>query len=97
MSKPPKGGSSKVSLKEHLTQVWKTTGKKPAALKEVVAPPDEIMYLWGWYRDMAAGSERLSYSEILSWSQLYHIRLLAIEVDVIKNLDLIYWSALRND
>ena len=97
MSKPPKGGSSNVSLKSHLMQVWKTTGRKPQALVDVVKPPDEIMYLWEWYSDMSAGSECLTYTDILSWSTLYKINLLAVEVDVIKNLDIVYWRALKND
>lgn len=84
-------------MREHLAQVWKTTGKKPKQLVEAIQPPAEVIYLWNWYRDMAAGSDKLTYTEILSWSQLYNIKLLAIEVDALKNLDLIYWSTFNND
>lgn len=94
LEKPPKG--SDVPLRDHLEQVYKQTGHKPKQLRELPDMPSELAYIFNWYLQVK-GAERLTYSELQSWSGLTKTQLLPTEVEVIMQLDRIYWRVMASD
>lgn len=60
LSQIPPG--SRVTHRQTLIQVWKTTGKKPQALAEHPEVPDELKYLWEWFQELHSG-EALSFRD----------------------------------
>lgn len=72
-------------------QVWKTTGRKPKQLAEAPELPEELGYIWEWFREVFSG-EPLTFSEMQAWAQLTGKRLLGWEAELIKSLDRIYWK-----
>ncbi|ANO57506.1 hypothetical protein [Vibrio phage vB_VhaS-tm] len=94
LEKCPKG--SKVPLRDHLEQVYKQTGHKPKQLRELPDIPAELAYVLNWYFDVK-GSDPLTYIELKSWSDLTNTHLLPSEVEVIMQLDRIYWRVRTSD
>lgn len=86
--KRPKG--SNVTLRDHLQQVYKQTGVKPAQLAEQPEKPEELEYLYNWFLELVDYSAPLTYQEIESWSRLTCVDLKAWETQVLKNLERIY-------
>ncbi|WP_442478221.1 phage tail assembly chaperone [Vibrio aerogenes] len=82
---------SRVTQRQTLIQVWKTTGKKPERLAEHPELPDALTYLWEWFQELHSG-EALSFSEIHSWARMTHRNLRGWEVDVLRSLDRIHRS-----
>lgn len=84
-----------LSLETHLRNYWKQTGQMPEQL-DVPDCPVELMYIWSWWctlnstRQVSMDVCRITYNEILSWSQLYKISLTPFELDCIVALDSIY-------
>lgn len=72
--------------------VWKATGKKPVQLVEQPPLPPALAYLWGWFTELQQGAAPLSYQEILAWSQLTGRQATGTEVQVLRQLDAIYWK-----
>ena len=66
----------------------------PAQLAELPKAPEELLYLWNWWRDMSTG-ERLTFTEIKSYSDLTRANMQPHEVAVIRRLDFLYWSVSR--
>jgi hypothetical protein len=60
-------------------------------LAEVPTAPEELLYLWHWWREMFTG-ERLTYTEMKSFSDLTGANIQPGEVAIIRKLDLIYWG-----
>lgn len=71
-------------------QVFKVTGKKPKALEELPEPPESLLYIWEWWKQIVTG-ERITFLELQAWSQLTGANLLPYEVDLIRRLDAIFW------
>ncbi|TYG33319.1 hypothetical protein FW755_12395 [Lonepinella koalarum] len=99
LDKRPK--DSKATNREHLTAIWQQTGVKPVELDNV--PPSsavhyllDIFYRLSIARQMGMATNPILYSEILAWSNLTEWRLSQWEIDVIKQLDLI-WLNTQNE
>jgi len=75
-----------VSLRKHLQQVQKTTGKVPRQLAEVPKLPESAAYIWHWFWELK-GSQPLTYTEIKSWSELTATPLTPFEVQALVELD----------
>ncbi|WP_440056195.1 phage tail assembly chaperone [Pseudoalteromonas sp. T1lg65] len=90
----PKG--ARLTRKQALKQVWKTTGHKPAELAEQVALPDELAYLWQWYLELKS-DKPLNFTEIHHWSSLTRKHLRSWEVDLLRSIDRIYWSVMHGN
>jgi hypothetical protein len=87
---------SKSRLKDHLNQVWKTTGKKPNQLSEQPEFPEELRYIYDWYLEVK-DVKQLTFTEIKNWSELSRTNIMAWEVDILKNIDRIYWNVVNAD
>ncbi|ALH23698.1 hypothetical protein PaMx11_24 [Pseudomonas phage PaMx11] len=85
----PKG--SKQTLRASLQQVWKTLGRKPKQLAEAPEMPEELAYVWEWYREVFSG-QPLTFSELHHWSVMTGKRLLGWEAELIKSIDRIFWK-----
>jgi hypothetical protein len=72
--------------------VWKTLKRKPKQLAEAPECPEELRYIWEWYREMFTG-EPLTFSEIHYWSlPPAGPGLKGWERDLLKSLDRIFWK-----
>ena len=60
-------------------------------LAELQKAPEELLYLWQWWRDIYTG-ERLTFVEIQAFSTLMGLKITPGEVAVIRRLDMIYWG-----
>ena len=89
LAKVPVGSTT--SLKNHLTQVWKQTGKKPFQLAAQPDFPDDFLYIWKYYL-AARGPVQLSWSELNSWVSLTQTNLQGWEAELIKKIDDLYWG-----
>ena len=88
--------ASGVSEREHLEQVEKATGKRPAAL-DGPPLPEIADPVWTTFASLHArrnsgmeGPQPLSYEAILAWCNLYGIRLSLWEMEVIEALDALW-------
>lgn len=52
-------------------------------------PPEGTEYLLDWYCELRGG-EYLTFTEIRNWTELMNIELTPEEVDVLKQLDILY-------
>lgn len=77
-------------LRDHLEQVYKTTGVKPAQLKAQPPFPEKLRYVYHWYLDVR-GSEGVTWTELRNWSEMTHQKPLAWEVDLLRTLDRVFW------
>jgi hypothetical protein len=66
----------------------------PQQLKDLPERPDDVLYLWQWWREMFTG-EKLTYSEIKAYSDISRRNIQASEAAVIRRLDAIYWGSLN--
>ena len=89
LEKVPAGSAT--SLKNHLTQVWKQTGKKPLQLVEQPDFPNDLRYVWRYYLEVR-GSSQLTWLELNSWASLTQPDLHGWEAELIKKLDGLYWG-----
>ncbi|WP_419775796.1 phage tail assembly chaperone [Pasteurella multocida] len=75
--------------------VWEQTGIKPNELNTPESP-NELMYLLSYFNDIALSRQfgmitnPISYSDILAWSCLTRTNLTTWEVNVIKQIDMVY-------
>lgn len=72
-------------------QVWKTLKRKPPQLADAPEFPEELRYVWEWFREVFAG-EPLTYAELQAWSNMTGKRLNGWEAELIKSLDRIFWK-----
>jgi hypothetical protein len=72
-------------------QVWKTLKRKPPQLENATPLPEELRYVWEWFREVFAG-EPLTYAELQAWSNMTGKRLKGWEAELIKSLDRIFWK-----
>ncbi len=78
-----------------MRSVYEQTGIMPEDLEAIELPPI-LVYLLGYFQQLSSARQcgmslnPLSFSEIDAWSRLYHLSLETWEIDVIKQLDLIY-------
>jgi hypothetical protein len=84
----PATKDAKISLRESLQQVFKTTGVYPDGLK-VPPCPDELDYLLRWSYSLIR-SESITYTEIYHWMQLTNNHPMPWEIDVILRIDNLY-------
>lgn len=87
---------SRQSLRASLTQVWKTTGRKPAQLADAPECPEELEYLWDFYREVFTG-EPLTFQEMEAWSRMTGKPVTGWEADALKSIDRAYWRAQSHD
>lgn len=73
-----------------MLQVQKTTGVKPEQLN-VPEPPQELLYLYDWFLELYSGHP-LTFSELLSWTQMMRITVEPWEIDAIRSLERILRS-----
>jgi hypothetical protein len=82
------------TLRDHLESRWRQSGKMPEELN-VEELPDELEYVWNWFRALNAerqytdmGSPKpLSSEQIKAWQGLEDVRLSAFELKAIRMLD----------
>jgi len=65
--------------------------RKPPQLADAPEMPQELGYLWEWFREVFTGRE-LTYGEMESWSRMTGKRLRGWEAELIKSLDRIFWK-----
>jgi len=61
-----------LSVREHLTSVWKVTGRKPKEL-ELLYLPSSLNRIWNWFCELSGGRQGMnpiSWAEIKAWSDL---------------------------
>lgn len=82
-------------MREHLLALCEQTGEMPVEL-ENEPPNDAVAYLLGYFQQLSTARQcgmslnPLSFGEIEAWFRLYRLSWEAWEIDVIKQLDLIY-------
>jgi hypothetical protein len=92
LNKPNKDGTT---LKSHLIQAFKNTGKKPKDLEEV-NPPAAFVYLWDWFweldhsRDRSMTCAPLTYEETYFWQKLNEVKLFPWELEALRMMDRAY-------
>jgi hypothetical protein len=88
----------------HLRQAAKTAEalglEVPAGVDEGTLqhrlPPAGFEFLWEAFLDLSTargtgfGPSPIAYADVLAWCQLYHVRLRAWELDVIRKLDALW-------
>jgi hypothetical protein len=52
--------------------------------------PDELRYLFDWWKWEVAGAEQLTYERLNAWAQVTGKRLLGWEGETLMRLDMIY-------
>lgn len=74
--------------------MWKTTGKKPAELEDLLELPDEFKECWYWFLRLNAkrtsngfGMNSLSYSEIEAFFRIIDYKPHSWELDLIDAFD----------
>jgi len=93
LAKPDQDGNS---LKDHLEQIERQTGKKPKDLIPPVEFPVEVAHVWSAFltlsrrRSAGMSGNPLSFSEIKTWMELTHTELKPWEVEAITDLDDVY-------
>ncbi len=97
---PKKDGQS---LRSHLEQVEKVTGKKPAELEQI-EPPYAARYIWEWFWELhqgrgagMSGPLPLSWAEIKAWCDLRGLRLENYETDAIRSMDMAFLQAVDDE
>jgi len=99
LSKPGKDGT----LREHLEQVERQTGRK---LKELEGPdfPFLLAHLWSAFLDLnnsrtmgAHTANPITYAEIKAYVDLTHTALSARDIETIKLLDRKYLEVMNSD
>ena len=83
-------------MREHLEQVWKSTGRKPEGL-DPPPFPDVVNHVWAWFIELhnarpqtGMGVSPITYSEISAWSSLTGVIPNPWEVGVIKSIDRVF-------
>ncbi len=59
----------------------------PSELKDAPKCPDDMYYLWEWYKEILTPPDRITYQEIDAWSRMTGHSLLECEIKVIRALD----------
>jgi len=90
LSRQGEDGASYGAKLEHLA---KTTGRRPAAL-DGPPIPKAVKHVWGWFKELRAGQDPITYLEISAWAGLTGNRPTPEEVRLIKRLDTVYLNSL---
>lgn len=100
MDRRDKSGRSK---REHLEQVEKATGKRPADL-ESPPFPDELAHIWAYFLDLSSarssggmGPGPITYTEIASWSNMTATPITPAEVRAVKRLDALWLRVISEE
>ena len=93
-----------ITLRAHLEQVAKATGRVPPELADAPPFPDRFARLWEMFIELHSGRsygmngpDALSWSDIHAWNTLTRSGLKDWEVRVIKSLDLLWLRIMRED
>lgn len=88
------------ALRSHLQVGERVWGRWDERLHREV--PEPVAYLWYWFRELSLGrvfteqgAQALTHSEIYAWSRLRRIELSLQELGVLRRLDAILLSVLR--
>lgn len=58
--------------------------------------PEQTVYIWNMYAEIKLGChQRITYLDIQAYCNLYGYNVLPFEVDIIIQLDNIYWSVMN--
>ena len=71
--------------RQHLEQVYRTTGKRPRDL-ELAELPESVQYIWQWFLELQTG-EAITYLEIDAWARLNSIELMPREARALMALE----------
>lgn len=73
----------------------------PLELEREEEVPDEVAYIWAWFQELhaARGSSGfapspISYSEIFAWAQLTGREPEPWEIQVLKDIDMVYLGSI---
>jgi len=89
-------GAGGGSVRDHLEQVARQTGKVPAPLENVPELWPAAEHLWSHFLDLIRGRSTatpLSYGEIAAWARLIGLHLVEWEVHALRRLDLAWLSS----
>lgn len=96
-----------VSVREHLEQIRRQTGARPALLEDEPLIPIACRHVWEWFQALAAarggngfGPNPLSYTEIDAYTRLIGVRITGQEITWLRMLDSLYlqnWSETRTN
>jgi hypothetical protein len=85
-------------LRDHALHILKATGETPEEYQSLKAP-DAVVHCWHWFIELnrtrasnGFGQNPISYTEIVSWSQLTGVVPEPFEVQAIMALDSAYMS-----
>lgn len=82
-------------MRDHLLAIYEQTGVMPAELQQD-EPSLAVSHLLGYFQQLSTARQvgtvlnPLTFSEIMAWSHLMQIPLAVWEIEVIKQLDLVY-------
>ena len=83
------------TLRHHLEQVYKQTGKRPEQFTEVECP-EEMRYLWQWFCELSGtrqysevGAMPITFQEMDAWARLSGNEPSPLDVKVLKQIDFI--------
>lgn len=85
-------------LRDHAQSILKATGQMPEEYQSL-KPPEAVIHCWHWFIELnrtrasnGFGQNPISYTEIVSWSQLTGVDPEPLEVQAIMALDAAYMS-----
>lgn len=90
---------------DHLLAVYEATGEKPAELERLqeLECPYELFHVWVVFQTLCAtrssngfGPNPLSYQEILAYMQCGGIELDDEEIEILKQIDIIYMDKMND-
>lgn len=85
---------SGISRRTHLEQVYKQTDIRPKRLDQAAKRPEEAVYLWVWFCDLAAGCEQaITWQDISAWTEISGATSSSDEAQVLLRLAHIRFSA----
>ncbi|MCP3065845.1 hypothetical protein LXT21_44465 [Myxococcus sp. K38C18041901] len=83
-----------MSLRAHLEQVAKATGKAPPALVGEYALPEALAHVWGWFCELSGARGAggfsiapISFQDIEAWARLTGHQPTPAEVVLLRQLD----------
>lgn len=81
------------SIIDQLKSVWRQTGIKPKELDELVELPEVFQEVWSWLvklnqtRSVGFGVSCITYTEMKSFFDLYNIKPMDWEIQVLERFD----------
>lgn len=90
-------------MRAHLESAARQLGKRPAAL-DGPPMPEELRYLWRWFRELHAGRSvngmthnHASHQDILAWQQNFHIAAQPWELRALMQLGIVWMNVMNEE